>query len=164
MRMKLFIVASLAVFVFFNFSVWRKEQLLARGAGVLLELAPVDPRSLMQGDYMLLRYRLADDPRVLEATRAAGADGKLVVRRNANNGVADFVRVHGGETLAPGEQLLRYRRRANGVRVATESFFFEEGRADVYAEARYGELRVSADGEALLVGLRGERFEPLGDR
>jgi uncharacterized membrane-anchored protein len=27
---------------------------------VFLELAPVDPRSLMQGDYMVLRYKIAE--------------------------------------------------------------------------------------------------------
>ena len=161
MRTKLFIGASLIVFVFFNFAVWRKEQLLASGASVLLELAPVDPRSLMQGDYMRLNYQITSDPRVVEATHAADADGELVVSADAD-GVARFTRVHQGEPLAPDERLLRYRRRADGVRVATESFFFEEGRADVYAQARYGELRVSAGGETLLVGLRGERFELLG--
>src|SRR5205807_976804 len=37
-----------------------KERLLAEGAPILLELRPRDPRSLMQGDYMELRYALAD--------------------------------------------------------------------------------------------------------
>ncbi|MFX7329222.1 GDYXXLXY domain-containing protein, partial [Acinetobacter baumannii] len=34
----------------------QKEMLLKEGQLVLLPLAPVDPRSLMQGDYMALRY------------------------------------------------------------------------------------------------------------
>lgn len=37
------------------------ERTLAEGRVVLLELAPVDPRSLMQGDYMALRFDVADD-------------------------------------------------------------------------------------------------------
>ena len=36
-----------------------KERVVADGTPVLLELAPVDPRSLIQGDYMQLDYALA---------------------------------------------------------------------------------------------------------
>ena len=35
-------------------TVWQFEQTLAEGTIVTLELAPVDPRSLLQGDYMAL--------------------------------------------------------------------------------------------------------------
>ena len=38
--------------------VWSNERILSGGQTVLLELAPVDPRSLMQGDYMALNYAL----------------------------------------------------------------------------------------------------------
>ena len=40
----------------FNVAIYRNERLLASGETLYLELAPVDPRSLMQGDYMRLRY------------------------------------------------------------------------------------------------------------
>ena len=43
----------------FNNSILKKEELLSNGQLVLLELAPVDPRSLMQGDYMRLRYAIS---------------------------------------------------------------------------------------------------------
>ena len=39
-----------------NALVVQKERLLASGTPMLLELAPVDPRSLIQGDYMRLDY------------------------------------------------------------------------------------------------------------
>ncbi len=45
----------LLVLVAFNYSVYTKEKTLEAGTLVLLELAPVDPRSLMQGDYMVLK-------------------------------------------------------------------------------------------------------------
>lgn len=48
------------VLVFFAFSVMQKETLIAKGTEVLLRLAPVDPRSLMQGDYMALNYEVLD--------------------------------------------------------------------------------------------------------
>ena len=46
------------VLAFFAFSVVQKETLISKGTEVLLRLAPVDPRSLMQGDYMALNYQI----------------------------------------------------------------------------------------------------------
>ncbi|MCI5136696.1 MAG: hypothetical protein D3920_16885 [Candidatus Electrothrix sp. AW2] len=42
------------------------------------------------------------------------------------------------------------------------SFFFQEGDAKLYGEARYGELKVDESGGSVLVGLCGEDFRPLG--
>lgn len=53
----LIIVNLLLLLGYFNWSVFKKEQTLKDGQLVLLELAPVDPRSLMQGDYMRLNYK-----------------------------------------------------------------------------------------------------------
>ena len=48
------------------------ETLLRQGRTVYLELAPVDPRSLMQGDYMALSYQLEREiapTQVLQSTQ-----------------------------------------------------------------------------------------------
>jgi uncharacterized membrane-anchored protein len=63
---------------------------------------------------------------------------------------------------ATGELKLRYRLRAGMVQFATNAFFFQEGTADAYATARYGEFRVADSGEMILTGLRDEHFNPLG--
>ncbi len=136
-----------------------KEQVVASGTTMLLPLAPRDPRSLIQGDYMALRYALPSD--LLAQSQAWPRDGALVVRLDAT-GVATFVRRHAGEPLAGGEHLLRYRRRGMALRLGAESFFFQEGQARVYERARYGELKVSPNGESVLVGLRDDRREVLG--
>ena len=60
MRSAIAIVACVASLGLVNYSIAQKERLLASGAVVFLELAPVDPRSLMQGDYMALRFAIAD--------------------------------------------------------------------------------------------------------
>ena len=41
-------------------AVRNNERIIAQGRVVLVELAPVDPRSLMQGDYMMLRFAIDD--------------------------------------------------------------------------------------------------------
>lgn len=51
---------------------------------------------------------------------------------------------------------VRIRMRDGAPSVGPNAFFFQEGQADVFAGARWGELRVAADGTALLAGLRDE--------
>lgn len=53
------IVASLLLtLVVANGAIWQKEALISHGRPVFIALAPVDPRSLMQGDYMALNFEL----------------------------------------------------------------------------------------------------------
>jgi len=138
----------------------QKEYVLATGQPVLLELAPRDPRSLMQGDYMVLDYAVSrEQQRDLEQRPR---DGHLVLRLD-EQGVGRFVRFDTPETpLAPGEFKLRYRVRQSRVRLGAESFFFQEGHAERYERARYGELRVADSGASVLVGLRDEQRQPMG--
>lgn len=132
----------------------QKERLLATGRVVYLRLVPVDPRSLMQGDYMDLRYAVADAAD--DATRGAGGEppdrGVLVVALDAN-GVGEFRRLDDGAPLAPEEQRLKFHGGRRTFRFGAESYFFEEGSAERYQGARYGKLRVSEAGELLLAAL-----------
>jgi uncharacterized membrane-anchored protein len=127
---------------------------------VLLELAPVDPRSLMQGDYMALRFKAADDAFGRFGRVKETADGRLIVKLDSR-GVGTFVRRDGGEPLAEGEVALRYRVRDERVKFATNAYFFQEGHAAYYQAARYGEFRVAPSGELLLARLRDAKLERL---
>ena len=145
-----------------NAAIVQKERLLADGTTMLVQLAPVDPRSLIQGDYMRLDYDIARMIGWSASTTEGGAapDGHLVVRLGADS-VASFVRVHTpGTPLAPGEHLLRFRRRAGRIRIGTDAFYFQEGHAARYEGARYGELRVDRSGSSVLVGLRDDARRP----
>jgi uncharacterized membrane-anchored protein len=148
------LVGLVLILAFFNWSVAKKEAVLRDGQTLLIELAPVDPRSLIQGDYMRLEYRLAE-----HADRSWARDGRMVVRLD-DRGVAEFVRAHDGRALGPDELLLQYRRRSGRVRVGSDAFFFQEGHAERYAGAKYGELRVDGSGGSVLVGLRDEALQP----
>jgi uncharacterized membrane-anchored protein len=156
MKKILFWGTTLLVIVAVNFLIIKKEDTLANGRTMLLRLAPVDPRSLIQGDYMTLRYAIARDVTKAQLKRK----GRIVVSLDPND-VAKFVRVHKGEDLQTGEYLLFYRNR-RGLRLGAESFMFQEGDAKLYANARYGELKVDESGKSVLVGLRSENFKPLG--
>jgi len=149
---------ALLVLVTVNVLVYRFEQLAANGQVVFLELAPVDPRSLLQGDYMRLQYALS----AMTPARAVTRDGFIVVRLDENS-IARYERLYDPQTpLAEKEVLLGYRQRDFDVRIGPESFFFQEGHARYYTNARYGELRVSASGDVLLMSLRGPKLELLG--
>ena len=160
MRKVVAIVAGVAVLGLANYSIYSRERLLAEGRVALLELAPVDPRSLMQGDYMALRFRASDDA-LGRRPKEGLADGRIVLQVD-ERGVAKFKRLDDGAPLAADELRIRYRVRADQVKFATNAFFFQEGHAKLYERARYGEFRVAPDGECLLTGMRGEKLEVLG--
>ena len=156
MNRTLFAAGLLLVRVVRNVAVWEKESLLASGQTVYLRLAPVDPRSLMQGDYMRLRYEIAGSVR-----DDVPARGALVLTLSPQR-VGTLARIHATEALAANECLLRYKRTGARVTIGSESFFFQEGHADVYAHARYGMLKVAPSGEAILVGLCDDNLHALG--
>ncbi|WP_293650426.1 GDYXXLXY domain-containing protein, partial [Thiolapillus sp.] len=60
-----FLLIGLVILVVINIGIYHKERLLAEGTPLLLKLAPMDPRSLMQGDYMALNYQISRDWRKL---------------------------------------------------------------------------------------------------
>ncbi|MBT98299.1 MAG: hypothetical protein CL902_06705 [Dehalococcoidia bacterium] len=51
-----------------------KEDTLRSGTSVILETAPVDPRSILQGDFVVLDYKIAELPEGMEKTPRGGAD------------------------------------------------------------------------------------------
>lgn len=157
LRISILWVALLIALLFINYAVYQKETLIANGQPFYLRLAPVDPRSLIQGDYMALRYEIADK---LPATEIP-VRGKLVIKRAAD-GVAALVRVYDESTpLAADEFLLNYYQHDWQLSLGAESFFFQEGEAERYQDARYAELRVEPSGKSVLIGLRSETLEPL---
>ena len=138
----------------------QKEAVLDGGRTVLLQLAPVDPRSLIQGDYMVLSYAISQTWR--EGREAPQEDGNVVLRLD-EHGVGTFVRYETpGSPPGPEEVRVRFRIRNSTMRLGAESFFFQEGHAERYEQARYGELRVMENGTSVLVGLRDEHYQLLG--
>jgi uncharacterized membrane-anchored protein len=159
MRNAIALVACVAGLALVNFSIAGKERLLREGKLAYLELAPVDPRSLMQGDYMALRFKMANDASG-DAISAARQDGRIVAALDAR-GIASYRRLHDGKPPASNEVLLRYRVRERHIKFATNAFFFQEGTGKRYEAARYGMFRVAEDGELLLTDLRGADLQQL---
>ena len=153
----LIVLGALLVLAAVNHAIVGKERIKRGGEKVYLQLLPVDPRSLMQGDYMALRFALVQEiERRADPVRREG-ETKLL------NVALDAKRVAGlALPGAVGQIQLRYRIRDGHVWLGTNAFFFEEGSAQRFSGARYGEFRVDHDsGEAVLVGLRNEALAAL---
>lgn len=139
----------LLVLAFFHYSISKKETILDKGTLVLLELAPVDPRSLMQGDYMALRYAIARETDATEIPKR----GYCVVRLDSGI-IARRVRLQKHTTpRAPNEYLIEYTADRWDINIGAGSYFFQEGQAAKYEKAKYGGIKIDDKGNSLLVGL-----------
>ena len=147
------------VLLFFGFNIVKNEKVLSEGETVLLELRPVDPRSLMQGDYMTLHYEVCNHIYGLEAEL-----NKFCVVQLDDDRVAHFVSLTNDAAVAlrEDELLLRYSLEKNRwggkfYTIGSDSYFFQEGTAIKYVTATYGMLKVVTKGEMIgtcsLVGL-----------
>lgn len=150
-------VSLLLTLVVANGAIWQKETLISTGRPVFIELAPADPRSLMQGDYMALNFRLqALDREDVQTLRRAKVIAKIDGR-----GVAVMQGLAGDRSLAPDEILIELVQTGSGLRPATNAWYFKEGEAPRWSRAKYGEFRIDDKGRALLVNLRGPDLEQL---
>lgn len=157
-KINLLLLSAFAFFVVFNMEIYQKEQILAHGERFYLELAPVDPRSLMQGDYMRLRYAIANEI-AKQQDLTQSPNGYLVMVLDDQK-IAHFSHFYHGETLAPQETLLRYRYGQHGVSITPDSFMFQEGTSQSYQKAKYGEFKTYRQNH-LLVGLADEHRQTI---
>ena len=156
---RILIIANLVLLLgYFNWSVYKKELTLKDGQFFLLELAPVDPRSLMQGDYMRLNYLEASSDLINEQTAQRG----YAILKTDSNQVGDLVRLQNALKPVNSEELaIKYKIVRNRIFLGNESFFFEEGQDTLYQNAKYGGLKVDDKGQSLLIGLYDEHFQPI---
>jgi uncharacterized membrane-anchored protein len=155
----LVLFGNLIIFlVIVNWGIWTAEQNIAAGTLAYLELAPVDPRSLFQGDYMRLAYAIEDQAQLSRSGGDFERNGFLLIRLDEQQ-IARFVRVYEGEDLEEGEMLLKYASPYGwSIEIGIDSYFFQEGNADIYARARYAEVRILEDGSVALIALRDENL------
>jgi uncharacterized membrane-anchored protein len=174
MQKTIAITALVIILLAVNGSIYKKEALLEKGQVVYLKLAPVDPRSLMQGDFMALRFAMA--AKITEALKASelvdaenyyydSVDGLVNVQLDDKN-VASFAHLVSNDYVSNKVSnegvVMQFRLRKGRVKFATSAFFFEEGSRQEFETARYGEFRVGASGELLLVALRDKKLNKLG--
>ena len=144
-----------------NGAIWQKQNLIASGQPLYLALEPVDPRSLMEGDFMRLRFPTVD-ARELPLLQDWGSARPRMVVQLDDRGVATAERMYAnGQSLATNERLLELTPKDGSWVVVTDAWFFKEGQAERWQQARFGEFRVLPDGRALLVGMADAALAPI---
>ncbi|RBW69102.1 GDYXXLXY domain-containing protein [Bacillus taeanensis] len=139
-----------------GFQVVKSEVLLAEGELVKLELEPVDPRSMLQGDYVILRYTISN----LSLTPEPSYNEKVKIGLVKNEaGIYQY----SGTFLENNQQLEnehadvwitgRYKGDGN-VEYGIENYFVEEGTGfELEQNADYANVKVSKGGDAIIVSL-----------
>ncbi len=146
----------LAVLVAVNWSIWQKEQIIAQGHPLFVPLAPVDPRSLMQGDFMRLRFDLP-----AMTGRNDPEQAPCVIVSVDNRGVGQLTEDPGNAPLRSGQYRVRLTRSASGWIFVSDAWYFREGEGARWEKARYGEFRILPGGGALLVGMADQKLKPI---
>lgn len=155
------LAATLLTLLVVNGAIWQKQNLIAHGKPVFMPLLPMDPRSLMQGDYMRLRFATLDAQQLPLIEDLRGTRPHMVVQLDAR-GVATLKRLHrADQPLAADEMLVQLTPKNGAWVVVTDAWFFREGQAQRWQAARYGEFRVLPDGRALLVGMADEGLRAI---
>lgn len=162
-----FILLVLLLFLFFyNFSIVQKERFLRQDDALILALAPVDPRSLMQGDYMILRFAIENDIerawRQEHPQRPLPRKGRVVVTESSGEHI--FMRLDDGEELGQDERFLQYTLDNSRMKIGGGAFFFQEGLAPLYNYARYARVSADTDGKAIISGLLDGDKRPLSKK
>jgi uncharacterized membrane-anchored protein len=149
-----------------NYDVMKKEQVITGGQKIYIALAPRDPRSLMQGDFMALNFGFPRDIQTALDKDDLAQQSVTVVAALDSKGVATVLRVidptaPDTSTLPSGQLRLPLKRKGGQWVLVTDAFYFPEGRGEPFKQAKFGEFRALADGRALLVGLADESLQPL---
>lgn len=154
-------LTALATLAAVNVAIWQKEDLIRHGRAIYIELAPVDPRSLMQGDYMALSYRMS--PRLRDQIENQDSlETTMALAKVDARGVATLDRLAGPADKPATDELPVMLMAKNGRwSVVSDAWYFKEGTGAHWQVARYGEFRVMPDGRALLVGMADEALRPI---
>jgi uncharacterized membrane-anchored protein/uncharacterized membrane protein len=145
-------------FAFIGYQVWSSESILTQGKTVKLELEPVDPRSLLQGDYVQLGYTIS---RLGSPDLLVGENIRVVLRMQENglyeySGYYEQAGVWNKPYQADPNDVIINGRTIGGDRVeyGIENYFVPEGTGlELERTAKYSYVKVGKKGDAILESL-----------
>lgn len=145
-------------FALIGYQVWSSESILTQGKTVKLELEPVDPRSLLQGDYVQLGYTIS---RLGSPDLPVGENIRVVLRMQENglyeySGYYEQAGVWNKPYQADPNDVIINGRTIGGDRVeyGIENYFVPEGTGlELERTAKYSYVKVGRKGDAILESL-----------
>lgn len=153
----LILIVIVLQFGFLGLQTVSSERLLTTGSIVKLELQPIDPRSLLQGDYVRLNYTISNLPDgISKELDEQGIQGRMEIVLAKNElGLHVFDRLYtSGEKLGPDEIVINGRRESyswNQMTYGIENYFIPEGSGlEVEANAHFAYVRIGSNGNAML--------------
>lgn len=162
------VVLSLIVFLAM---IIKNEVHLQHSESIYVRLKPVDPRSLIQGDYMVLSYQLyfsdvgqqlnKDDVVIFKNKSKVLAYVELDAQGKVIRTSFDSKRLENDPVMLHRLMLNNPSNQVDSLYPASNSFLFAEGLAECYQAAQYAEFKVNQQGKAILASLRGEDLEDL---
>ena len=158
-----------------NYKVQQFEDVLATGKPVVLKIAPADPRSLMQGDYMVLNYAILSD--LQQSQFSSESNETTGIDELSPSGKKAYILVHLDKnhvaTLCEAQSeiptdfkhctpnvYLPIRYKGWLPELPSQDYFFAEGKGEYYAQSEYAEYRFK-DGILLLARLLDKDFKGL---
>ena len=164
------LILAIATTLFFVGLIAKNEWHLHHSKSIFIELKPVDPRSILQGDYMALAYELnLQTPKPLAENENeilnqrifnhASIHAKVIL--DSNNKVIRTILEPNNSSAEQSLILKNPENRYQALYPASRSFLFAEGLAQCYEKAKYAEFKINQEGEAILFDLRGEELQPL---
>jgi len=157
LRYELIGLGALCIAALFGSQISTLEGIRNDGKTVLLDLRPADPRALMMGDFMALRYA---EERPMNLPNDLAPSGQFVLTLDENK-VGSFSRVANEDVLAESEIRINYVKQRWGVTFGAPRYYFQNGTAELYEQADYGIFKISPSGRAILIGLADENFEKI---
>ena len=142
-----------------------KQYAIATGTEVILQGDPVDPRSLMQGDYAILDYEIAVVPERYKDSFATGDDVVVVLTKRGEVWEAtEYLPGYRADRLR-NEVFIRGELQSSGrIDFGIGTYFVPEGTGRAVETANDVKIRVSLgdDGDATVTGVivDGEDFAP----
>lgn len=165
------ILFGLITIVIVNFQVISQQLLIHNGQPMFVALEPVDPRSLIQGDYMVLTYNLnISKVQINDGFQEQSMNEKIndeIKHKRLKVTIDDRAVLvsssfDGNLALETNQHWLNVKQEKYGnFYPASNSYLFAEGLAYCYEQAEYAELRVREDGRALLYRLTDANLVPL---
>ncbi|WP_314295144.1 GDYXXLXY domain-containing protein [Fusobacterium periodonticum] len=181
MKKILIVVNIVLLFVITGFSAQKEESYKKLDSYFYLELRPVDPRSLLQGDYMTLNYDILDQTtefiynnrtyiydgenenevdEIRELRKLADAKRAYIAIRLDENKVAKFVKLTKEKTDEKDLFFIAYKSDGYNVDINVNSYLFQEGTGDKYENARYAKV-VLVGNKLRLIDLRDKDFKEI---
>ena len=153
-KKKILILNFILISIFFFFSIYKEESYKKENT-IILELAPKDPRSLMQGDYMTLNYQMRNEFNTANPSYYDSSKAFIMIEAD-DKGVSHY------SGISP--NLVKNSIKVKDVYtfdIGANSYFIKEGTSSHFDNAKYVKLYLLKSGKVRIYKLLDGNFKEL---